>query len=314
MKINALMKHLRKKHKINITGSKNKQELKNLGYYHTYKGYRYVNSPDNVLNFKDFNEIVSLYRFDSKLKELFYPKLMTIETISKNRVLQILIEKYKTDEFNVIYDKGMNDNSSNKDLKKNRLRLRTNIYNTLANNFGRSNNIVTHFYSKDRHVPIWGIFEIITLGEFSDVINCLNSDTKRLISLDMNLVSQYDSEYKFPETIIRLIKDLRNAVAHNSVIFDVRFKKMDPNKNVKAYLQSELGTNAIQFNSIVDYFLLIAVLLHKFEIPKREIVKFINDFDDIIEEFRKQIDIDIFSKIIFTDKKAKLNCLKSYIN
>ena len=39
--INALMVHLRSKG-LNISGSKQKQILKNIGYYHGYKGYRFV--------------------------------------------------------------------------------------------------------------------------------------------------------------------------------------------------------------------------------------------------------------------------------
>lgn len=37
---NALMKYLREKHNISIEGTKDKKNLKNIGYYHGYKGYR----------------------------------------------------------------------------------------------------------------------------------------------------------------------------------------------------------------------------------------------------------------------------------
>lgn len=45
--INALMKYLRTKHNMSIKGSKDKQNLRNIGYYHGYKGYRYINHPAN---------------------------------------------------------------------------------------------------------------------------------------------------------------------------------------------------------------------------------------------------------------------------
>ena len=61
------------------------------------------NNPQNRINLSSFDEIVSIVDFDSKLKSLLYPQIMQIETISKNIVLQILVEEYKTDEFNVIY-------------------------------------------------------------------------------------------------------------------------------------------------------------------------------------------------------------------
>ena len=81
---NALMKYLRDKHKISIGKSKDKRNLINIGYYHGYKGYRYISNPQNRINIKDFKEVVSIVNFDSRLKSILYPQLMQIETISKN--------------------------------------------------------------------------------------------------------------------------------------------------------------------------------------------------------------------------------------
>lgn len=44
---NALMKYLRDTHNISIGDSKDKRNLINIGYYHGYKGYRYINNPQN---------------------------------------------------------------------------------------------------------------------------------------------------------------------------------------------------------------------------------------------------------------------------
>ena len=53
---NALMKYLRDKHNIKIGGSKDKLNLINMGYYHGYKGYRYINSPANKISLTSFDE------------------------------------------------------------------------------------------------------------------------------------------------------------------------------------------------------------------------------------------------------------------
>lgn len=45
--INGLMKYLREEHNILIQGSLDKQHLKSVGYYHGYKGYRYIKKPSN---------------------------------------------------------------------------------------------------------------------------------------------------------------------------------------------------------------------------------------------------------------------------
>ena len=49
---------------------------------------------------------------------------------------------------------------------KHRMSVQNNIYSSLSRSYNNNNKIVSHFYSKDKHVPIWAIFEIITLGTF----------------------------------------------------------------------------------------------------------------------------------------------------
>ena len=62
--IDGLMKYLRDHHKIKISGSSQKRKLRNIGYYHGYKGYRFINSPLNKINFTDFSEVVAVHDFD----------------------------------------------------------------------------------------------------------------------------------------------------------------------------------------------------------------------------------------------------------
>ena len=316
---NALMKYLRDKHNISIKNSKDKRNLINIGYYHGYKGYRYINNPKNMIRIGNFNEIVSIFNFDSKLKKILYPQLMQIETISKNIVLQILVEQYKTDEFNVIYDKGMIDyrNSSSvsdyKEKMKHRLNVRNNIYSLLSKNYNKSNKIVNHFYSKDQYVPIWGIFEIMTLGTFSDLIKSLELDTRMRISKEMGINISYDTNAKFPEKIMYLIKALRNSVAHNNVVFDVRFRNGDVSHKLCSYIENELMCSNVNFSTITDYIILITILLKNYKIPKMELNRFVNEYVSIIEEFRSCVPFDIYSQVIHTDIKEKIGKLRTYI-
>ena len=315
---NALMKYLRDTHNISIANSIDKRNLINIGYYHGYKGYRYISNPNNRVNITNFQEIVSIVNFDSKLKSLLYPQLMQIETISKNIVLQILVEEYKTDEFNEIYENGMTDykNSNPNDYKmkmKHRLGVQNSIYSALSRSYNNDNKIVSHFYSKDRHIPIWGIFEIITLGTFADLIKSLELKARIRIDKEMKINISYDTNAKFPERIIYLIKALRNSVAHNDVVFDVRFKDSNINSKLCKYIESEIGCTNIDFSTITDYILIIAFLLKKYKISKTELNHFINEYENIIEEFRNNIPFNIYSQIIHTDTKLKLTQLRKYI-
>jgi abortive infection bacteriophage resistance protein len=244
---------------------------------------------------------------------------MQIETISKNIVLQLLVEEYKTDEFNVIFENGMTDyrNSRNSDEYKfkmnQRFKVRNDIYSTLSRSYNNENKIIYHFYSRDKHVPIWGIFEIITLGTFADLIKSMEVNFRRKIDIEMKINIAFDTNAKFPQKIMYLIKSLRNSIAHNNVVFDVRFKDGSIDDRICRYLENEIKCKNINFMTITDYILLITVLLKKYEITKIEINRFINDYENIIEDFRKNIPFSIYSQVIHTDIKIKLNKLKYYI-
>lgn len=70
----------------------------------------------------------------------------------------------------------------------------------------------------------------------------------------------------------------------------------------------------ITFESIVDYIILIVYLLSGLGETKTEIRKFINGFTSIIEEFRLNINISYYNKIIPTDTRNKLNKLNLFIS
>lgn len=67
------MRHLRD-NGISISGSSQKQQLINTGYFHGYKGYRFFVSSSNRLPFTSYNEINATIQYDTKLKSLLYGK------------------------------------------------------------------------------------------------------------------------------------------------------------------------------------------------------------------------------------------------
>ncbi len=84
------MKHLRDSD-ISIGGSSQKRKLKNIGHYHGYKGYRFAHKASNRLPITDFSQVAALYDFDTHLKALFYPRVMSIETGLKNYTLEAVL-------------------------------------------------------------------------------------------------------------------------------------------------------------------------------------------------------------------------------
>ena len=318
--INSLMKYLREKHNIDINGSLDKQHLKSVGYYHGYKGYRYIKKASNKLKFNNFDEIMAIIDFDNKIKALLYPQVMFIETAIKSYALEIIIQKGKTENFSEIYSNLMTDYKSYSNQSENykiaykkKLDTFNRIQNVIATSYAPDNNIVSHYLKNDESVPIWAIFEIITLGEFGNLISTFNTKTRQDISKDIGFNIAFDSSGKLVENIILAIKDLRNAIAHNNVIFDTRFKKRNISKTLQKVLIQDTNVQSISFTSITDYLILIIYILKKLDKTKTELSKLLNDYLKLTDELKSKIPQSIYDQIILTNDKNKLNYLKSFI-
>jgi len=318
--INSLMAYLRNKHNIDINGSDQKRKLRNMGYYHGFKGYRFINKPINRISYNDFSQLQAIYSFDMKLKTLFYPKIMFIETALKNYVLEEILKESKSESFNKIYAELLIDyknyvtgNVKYKEAMKKRLNLRNSIFKTLTRDYSNNKMLVQHFFHKDMNLPIWAIFEIISLGEFGNFVSCLHIKLRKKISVSLNLNQGCDNNGKLTQTIIYTIKDLRNSIAHNDVIFDTRFRNMAVGKSLISCLVYDTNVTNIDFKCIVDYVVLIVYIMKNLKVTKTEIKKFILEFETICENLRKEIPVPIYNKIIYTNAKNKLNSLKKFI-
>lgn len=317
--INALMAYMRSEKNISISGTGNKRKLRNMGYFHGYKGYRFCNSPQNLIPYNTFDELYAVYSFDLKLKAEVYTQIMFTETALKNYALEVLINLGNSEKFTDIFQKVLDDYKSYpvrskgyKTALQKRLTLRNKIYAAIARDYDK-NFIVNHYYDKDEPVPIWAIFESLTLGEFGNLLQCMNLQARQEMSraLDLNLAD--DADGRLTEQIVFVIKDLRNAVAHNNVVFDTRFKGHRVSDRVKRYISKETGIRNITFDTIVDYVALITFLMKKCGCNKTEMRQFVNKFSQLYEELRDSVPLKIYSKIIYTDTRQKLNDLRKFI-
>ena len=100
--LNALMRHLRE-HGVETRGSVHKQRLKNYGYYHGYKGYRFVGSASKRLQISSFDEVIALNQFDTRLKSLLCPHVMFIETALKNYTLEATLSDAGSSSIDAVF-------------------------------------------------------------------------------------------------------------------------------------------------------------------------------------------------------------------
>ncbi len=307
--INGLMKHLRAS-SIVCRGGADKLKLRNIGYYHGYKGYRIFDG--TKLKISSISEVNAIYEFDIELKALLYPKLMYIETALKNYCLEILMEETNSESFSKIYDQCFNRykdtrfRADRNEMLKKKLLIRNTIYSELSNKY-KNSKIIKHFYDNDKPVPIWAVFEIITLGQFANIVEILNETPVRKLNSNLNILASSDQQYSVLSKMIFLLKDLRNSVAHNNVIYDARFQSRRVDKNVLALLCAKYKINIRGFSRIEDYILLVVFFLQGLKIGKRKIKKMLTDILEIIDILTSNITKMTASKIDIsvTERKIK---------
>lgn len=320
--INGLMRHLRNDCNIHISGSKQKQQLINYGYYHGYKGYRFYVKSKNIIEYTDFNQIISVIEYDNALKSLFYEPLMSLEMFFKNNALEEICKGCTDVSFDGIYKEKMTDFPNDKKLKIERLLLKDRIHHMLSeryrsetNNINNNNNrqkasMVCHFYDRGDEVPIWAIFEIITLGEFATFIKCLNKNVRNNILRNLQMDCGVDTNSMLIPNALYIIKSLCNAVAHNNIIFDCRFLDRNPSRNILEWIKNTTGINNIKFTYLIDYLILLVTMLSKVGYEKTKIEKHISLFEKEIDKLYNSVPNNIYTKIVSTSAKNKINQLK----
>ena len=317
------MRHLRNSG-ISIKGSVQKRQLINTGYYHGYKGYRFFGNSRRRLPFISYNEIYATIQYDSALKSLFYGKMMFIETAVKNIALERILINSNSESIQAMLDKVISSyhnapssatQEQRKRLQQNKLNLSKSIQISLANAYNKGRPQITHFYNNAGYagVPIWSLFEIMTMGDFGYLLSCLTFDVRDDISRHLGLNLSADTNRELIYKYMYTLKDLRNAIAHNAVVFDTRFRNIDPSRAMKQCLMIEIGLPYINFKTIGDYVILICYYMHLLQLPKTEIKAFIREFERIIDNYKTQVSPAVSSIVLHPDLQSRLTILKNYI-
>jgi len=322
--INGLMKHLRKSG-ISISGGKQKRQLMNTGYFHGYKGYRFFKNRSTRIPFCSYEEINATILYDTKLKSLFYDKIMFIETAVKNYALESIMEIDQSESIQDMFDKavcGYNSFPANTDVKikkkaqTNKLNLQSTIQNYLARAYKEDNVKITHFYNNLGYsgVPLWALFEIMTMGDIGFLLSTLTYDARNKISNRIGMTNTaIDTNRELVYKYMYTLKDLRNAIAHNSVIFDTRFRKIDPTPAMKRNLINEVGLPYVNFKTIGDYLILTCYYLKLLKVSKTEIKSFVREFERLTREYTNSVNPQVVAMVIHPDLSSRIAALNAYL-
>lgn len=317
--INGLMRHLRNDCSIQISGSYQKQQLISYGYYHGYKGYRFVRNSHNQISYSDFSEVVAVIEYDNNLKAALYPELMFIETALKNIVCNESVKGLKLGTFEHLYKERMSDNTTNTKLQSKRLRLRNSVYSKLATRYhdeeGNDNQMVRHFYNRGEDAPIWVVFEILYLSDLASYFECLNENMRANILTQLHMLDiSIDTNRNLLSIMVYTLKALRNSVAHNNIIFDTRFKDRKISPVLKKWVEKETGIQNITLYSLIDYIIIVCCLLKRVDFSDSRAVTLLEKYKTESQCLQDNVTATIYSQIIQQNVSSKITALETYLN
>ncbi len=319
----GLIHHLKDRHNL-IVDKNQERDLQNIGYYHGYKGYRFIKHSSNPIKFTSFGQIVTLNRFDMRLKSIIYPRLMFLETALKSYVIEAVLADSGTENLSEVYKKSLTYykefKPSESDTKgrtrykqefKKRMDLEMKINSALIRDYMQGREIENHFFDNDRDIPLWAAFESLTLGEFGTFFSCCNMNIKNILSNQLQLRKSLNADGGLLTDIIFCLKNLRNAIAHNGVIFDTRFATSKVEDRIKQLLEEEIGISNFDFSYIVSYIALIVYILKSLNEAK-DCTSFINEYEKSVEMISSNFSKDIYFKIVGTQEKTILEKLREF--
>lgn len=90
-------------------------------------------------------------------------------------------------------DRRKAEDMFNKEIKR-RLDLRNRVYKVQTDAFTNGNRIADHYLKREANLPIWAIFELLSLGEFGHFVSCLNIGCRAKISKKIGIRPSDDSK------------------------------------------------------------------------------------------------------------------------
>lgn len=184
-------------------------------YYYVVNGYKKIfidsTSPNDIYkNNASFDEIVALYTFDRRLRELLLVELLRIEHIVKSRIIAVFSEHHGSDHTSYLRTENFNVKGFTNFKRTNEM-IFTMI--KLIEKQKTKHGAVKHYIDKYNYVPLWVLSKVMTFGKLNSFYACMLENEKNAVAASFGLSA------KNFKSIIDFIANLRNKCAHGERIY-----------------------------------------------------------------------------------------------
>lgn len=230
-----------------------------------YGQYYYNPSTQRFNEGTKFDNIVDLYFFDNELKNVFYRKLMKVESQFKSVLAHVFCKNHQ-DDFAYL-----NPNNFDKDQITKHISLLSSISNQIKYNSGPKEpaNPIKHHMRKYGHVPFWVLVNNLYFNDAIKFYNVMNkSEQNEICNIFFNrYVSEHsvvtqESDILTPEQLssfLNILNDYRNITAHDNFLFGAKIKTQP--KYCSCVFRTFSNRGSKSHRSLYDAFIVMRVFL-----------------------------------------------------
>ena len=176
----------------------------------------------------DFEALVDMASFDTYLREYLFSLTLDFEHNAKTLLMNLITNDPFEDGYSILEDFKNHDS------------LNQQFYRRTISKFGKNSYLLDMHSKRAAHVPVWVFLEIVDL---STLIKFLNFYHHRKRNRE---IKQYDRMLKF-------VKNIRNACAHNNIYFinifsdSLKLKRMPINEIRNAAQKMKIKENQMVY-------------------------------------------------------------------
>lgn len=263
------------KHLIVSDASFAMQKLKDIGYFNLIGGYKkpFRNPMTRVyINNTTFEDVYSLYQFDTSLRKLFFKYLCQIEVKVCTSISYAFCEQFGELQNEYLTETNYNYIPANQTAidKLVKILKKLAINNTDYEYINYQRNI-------HNNVPLWVLINALTFGQTSKMYSFLLSKTQSKVSLNFEHVNE-----KELEQYLKVLVLYRNTCAHNERLFSYKVYSEIPDTNLHRKLGiPKTGNQYVKGKK--DLF--SVVIAFRYLLPSEDFVLFKKDLVKLIDKY-----------------------------
>ena len=188
--------------------------LQRIGYFALMGGYKELFRIPFSKKYKpgtSFDEIVTLYQFDARLRELFLKYLLQIERHIGNLIAYYFIEAHGISQTEYMNPHNYNNSPRNRKIISGLIRKLHGAVTTTDYTH------VNYYRSKYGNIPLWVTTSVLTFGSLSKMYNVLAQSLRSKICRHFPNVNQRQLE-----RFLSVLTKYRNVCAHGDRLFSYR--------------------------------------------------------------------------------------------